>query len=1009
MSARSSRLRRAGRLAARALLATLCAVVSLPVVARPVAAQTFGSNDGKSAVLVCANALTGEVRLSGATTPCRSSEVQVVWNIPGPPGPANGDARSTGFEGSGLVQACADSATGLLRVVTDNARTTNPGFTDSCLPTEEPRSWRIAGPAGQPFLDDDTSIFPSGQAVACADKSGRLRLVAFDVSVDAKDSCDGDAVLRWYLNGPVGPPGSNVRRKADSTASPITIPVPEASPSTSAPATTSAPILGVPTLSGTQAQSTDGSGSGGAVGGSTPAVSIVSETADTTNPSTTTTVGGTSTTTTVAGPPLTSTTTTLAPDPLDQNGPKLSDSVFPRVCYIGRRGSPAIGGRFGYVVRFGESRVVPPTATLTPAAIAKVLAQGAGRVPIGGAPTTTTSAANSSSSVAAIGTGALSGGAGRFQASGFGGAGGGAAGFDPNRAGTANGVTFRPDFTPQFSSDANTFGTVNPEIFVPAVNSTGQNTILGGLLGPNGTGPLGPQTNTNTGNPSGGVPLTNTGNPGDGNGSTGDGSGNPVAPVVPSGTAIPGGTNVPGSPVSPVAPGEFQNPNLDEGRPPLEPSIPEFELDTLTLTTPANRNNRVVDDLGRKFPPPFTQFSGSKTQANQPVWSSVYLLTERTWTWETGYEPTAMTRETVTAQNACDLKSFVFDSVFDVGATGARSLLQVQGSATPTASTGDEFADRDRWSQFLAPATGGLAPNTGNRQSVATVRRGQVATMTLIGRNNMVVPYEGPLLFVGRLPQGSTQLEVGSVVDAVPPNRDGGAPALDPQTQQLLDDAAEAERLTGMDEFWRCKSLGTAFMCLGNRDGASIGRGQELPPLYVEFRVKDAQSKVLEADVALVPQDETFDPAASFAAPLIDTVSRTPALEGYRLVLQDVGGWVADAGEDQEADARIIRTDDIEVANELLLDGSKTSADGRPQLFKWRQVSGPAVEWPSTFVRDGDWVLGKQISFRAPAVSTRSDVVFELRVEDGLDYARDRVKVTLRPLNHAPKIVSFTR
>ncbi len=143
------------------LAAVLVGVTTFPAFPwTPMAtAQVIGAADGTSTVVVCVDAVTGEVRVTGAPE-CDLRSVAVTWNIPGLAGPPAAATRTGGFEGSGLVMACVDRA-GAVRIVTDNTKIDADVTVGACTEAETPRAWRVAGPQG-PAGDDPPGVAPVG-------------------------------------------------------------------------------------------------------------------------------------------------------------------------------------------------------------------------------------------------------------------------------------------------------------------------------------------------------------------------------------------------------------------------------------------------------------------------------------------------------------------------------------------------------------------------------------------------------------------------------------------------------------------------------------------------------------------------------------------------------------------------------------------------------------------------------------------------------------------------------
>lgn len=95
---------------------------------------------------------------------------------------------------------------------------------------------------------------------------------------------------------------------------------------------------------------------------------------------------------------------------------------------------------------------------------------------------------------------------------------------------------------------------------------------------------------------------------------------------------------------------------------------------------------------------------------------------------------------------------------------------------------------------------------------------------------------------------------------------------------------------------------------------------------------------------------------------------------------------VADAGVDQGVRAG---------ATVTLNAGASIDSDGVIAHYYWRQTEGPAIE-ALDYTDAG--IIGKTAAFTAPAVSTATDLVFELRVVDDTDLdAFDTVRITVNP------------
>ncbi len=133
-----------------------------------------------------------------------------------------------------------------------------------------------------------------------------------------------------------------------------------------------------------------------------------------------------------------------------------------------------------------------------------------------------------------------------------------------------------------------------------------------------------------------------------------------------------------------------------------------------------------------------------------------------------------------------------------------------------------------------------------------------------------------------------------------------------------------------------------------------------------------------------------------------------------------VSGFNADAGANQPdtgAEPRLAltpgRDGDTYVPTVVTLNGSGTTEDGRPQMFRWTQLPGsPAVRWldPIGTPAQGQ---GPQPRWEAPAIDIETTFRFQLSVTAGSGTTArtetDTVDVTLAPApNRAPIISSLT-
>jgi hypothetical protein len=416
--------KRGARLPRKVVAGLLCfSFISTTLVlsSQSVSAQTVGSGDGASAITGCADAFSGTLRLVPPSGFCSASEAPVIWNVEGPVGPKNGAARSSSYEGSGLVQVCM-SADKTVRLVPEANPNRNPSFTDSCAPEEQARSWHIAGPQGPTFADDDMKPFALSQAVGCVNSDGLLTLLDWSVPVlDSKETADprcSDArTIRWFINGPPGPAGAkSVNSLQKSPNAPIAIPVPRspgtANDSASSLTTTSvdpkslgnATADSIPDGKGAQDPKTDAEPTDTKPVDTKPLDPKLGDTKSVDANSgelgsSTTTPNSSATSSTTINPILLlgpgDGPATQASDPLlNLDGAKVPQRIKPRSCFIGRIGQRAVAGRFGYIAL--PEGAQPDTLKVDP----EQLASAGNRITAAGEGVTTTVAGSTQKTAA---------------------------------------------------------------------------------------------------------------------------------------------------------------------------------------------------------------------------------------------------------------------------------------------------------------------------------------------------------------------------------------------------------------------------------------------------------------------------------------------------------------------------------------------------------------------------------------------------------------------------------
>jgi PKD domain len=221
---------------------------------------------------------------------------------------------------------------------------------------------------------------------------------------------------------------------------------------------------------------------------------------------------------------------------------------------------------------------------------------------------------------------------------------------------------------------------------------------------------------------------------------------------------------------------------------------------------------------------------------------------------------------------------------------------------------------------------------------------------------------------------------------------------------------------------WKCAFDGRFAACVDPKGLFNVAESPFVS-LPIKIPVGEGPSFVVHAalDRTYVASETPQTVLRRFlnGGPNIDQPARFAPTTGATTVALTVTGFTVDAGPDQPvanqpAVAAVPNADRSgTVPAVLTLDGTRTTSDGRDQVFVWTQTVGPAVTWQSTSPAFSGKGVGKNPQFLAPSIRVRTTLTFRLDVTatgaSSVTTKSDTVTVTLDPPpNNAPVISALT-